>query len=117
MEECYAFGVGLLVWSLIGKGDFRVVFHSSGCGPGVLADAKMRVFERCVYFGDSCQDVLSTLGSPHKVFYKSEDKVRELIQVQDFVSVQCSLSLIPGPAFCKAGEVKLPSSVNYKCFT
>lgn len=46
-----------------------------GCGPGVLADAKMRVFERCVYFGDSCQDVLSTLGSPHKVFYKSEDKV------------------------------------------
>lgn len=44
----------------------------------MLADAKMRVFERCVYFGDSCQDVLSTLGSPHKVFYKSEDKVRAL---------------------------------------
>ncbi|OXB57887.1 hypothetical protein ASZ78_009493 [Callipepla squamata] len=36
----------------------------------------MRVFERCVYFGDSCQDVLSTLGSPHKVFYKSEDKMK-----------------------------------------
>lgn len=35
----------------------------------------MRVFERAVYFGDSCQDVLSMLGSPHKVFYKSEDKV------------------------------------------
>lgn len=48
---------------------------SAGCGPGVLADAKMRVFERSVYFGDSCQDVLSMLGSPHKVFYKSEDKV------------------------------------------
>lgn len=47
----------------------------TGCGPGVLADAKMRVFERSVYFGDSCQDVLSMLGSPHKVFYKSEDKV------------------------------------------
>lgn len=50
---------------------------SAGCGPGVLADAKMRVFERSVYFGDSCQDVLSMLGSPHKVFYKSEDKVGE----------------------------------------
>ncbi|KAL6080297.1 hypothetical protein STEG23_010418 [Scotinomys teguina] len=47
-----------------------------GCGPGVLADAKMRVFERSVYFGDSCQDVLSMLGSPHKVFYKSEDKMK-----------------------------------------
>lgn len=51
---------------------------SAGCGPGLLADAKMRVFERSVYFGDSCQDVLSMLGSPHKVFYKSEDKVREM---------------------------------------
>ncbi|XP_030366768.1 UPF0183 protein C16orf70 homolog isoform X5 [Strigops habroptila] len=50
--------------------------HPGGCGPSVLADAKMRVFERCVYFGDSCQDVLSTLGSPHKVFYKSEDKMK-----------------------------------------
>ncbi|KAL7978703.1 hypothetical protein Chor_013192 [Crotalus horridus] len=48
----------------------------SCCGPGVLADAKIRVSERCVYFGDSCQDVLSTLGSPHKVFYKSEDKMK-----------------------------------------
>uniref|UniRef100_A0A096NJA7 Phagophore assembly factor 1 n=1 Tax=Papio anubis TaxID=9555 RepID=A0A096NJA7_PAPAN len=46
------------------------------CGPGLLADAKMRVFERSVYFGDSCQDVLSMLGSPHKVFYKSEDKMK-----------------------------------------
>lgn len=51
---------------------------SAGCGPGLLADAKMRVFERSVYFGDSCQDVLSMLGSPHKVFYKSEDKVGEM---------------------------------------
>ena len=49
-----------------------------GCGPGLLADAKMRVFERSVYFGDSCQDVLSMLGSPHKVFYKSEDKVGKM---------------------------------------
>jgi hypothetical protein len=34
----------------------------------------MQVFEHSVYFGDSCQDVLSMLGSPHKVFCKSEDK-------------------------------------------
>ena len=38
----------------------------------------MQVFEILVYFGDSCQDVLSTLDSPHKVFYKSEDKMKIL---------------------------------------
>ncbi|KFW75857.1 UPF0183 protein C16orf70, partial [Manacus vitellinus] len=59
-----------------GPSGLRLRLLTAGCGPGVLADAKMRVFERCVYFGDSCQDVLSTLGSPHKVFYKSEDKMK-----------------------------------------
>ncbi|KAK3570432.1 hypothetical protein QTP86_019316 [Hemibagrus guttatus] len=49
---------------------------TAGCGPGVLADAKVRALERNIYFGDSCQDVLSALGSPHKVFYKSEDKMK-----------------------------------------
>lgn len=48
---------------------------SAGCGPGVMADAKVRSLDRSIYFGDSCQDVLGALGSPHKVFYKSEDKV------------------------------------------
>uniref|UniRef100_A0A9J8AUX8 Phagosome assembly factor 1 n=1 Tax=Cyprinus carpio carpio TaxID=630221 RepID=A0A9J8AUX8_CYPCA len=49
---------------------------TAGCGPGVLADTKVRAVERNIYFGDSCQDVLSALGSPHKVFYKSEDKMK-----------------------------------------
>eukprot|EP00096_Caligus_rogercresseyi_P006608 TRINITY_DN2321_c0_g1_i1.p1 TRINITY_DN2321_c0_g1~~TRINITY_DN2321_c0_g1_i1.p1 ORF type:complete len:430 (+),score=118.86 TRINITY_DN2321_c0_g1_i1:69-1358(+) len=31
---------------------------------------------REVYFGDSVQDVLSSLGSPAKVFYKSDDKMK-----------------------------------------
>ncbi|KAM8891502.1 phagosome assembly factor 1 isoform 2-T2 [Spinachia spinachia] len=48
----------------------------AGCGPGVMADSKVRSLERSIYFGDSCQDVLSALGSPHKVFYKSEDKMK-----------------------------------------
>ncbi|KAK1784735.1 hypothetical protein P4O66_003284 [Electrophorus voltai] len=54
----------------------RLRLLTAGCGPGVLADAKLRVLERSIYFGDSCQDVLSALGSPHKVFYKSEDKMK-----------------------------------------
>uniref|UniRef100_A0A3Q3X4R3 Uncharacterized protein n=1 Tax=Mola mola TaxID=94237 RepID=A0A3Q3X4R3_MOLML len=49
---------------------------TAGCGPGVMGDAKVRCLERNIYFGDSCQDVLSALGSPHKVFYKSEDKMK-----------------------------------------
>lgn len=48
---------------------------NAGCGPGVMADAKVKSIERSIFFGDSCQDVLGALGSPHKVFYKSEDKV------------------------------------------
>lgn len=55
---------------------------SAGSGPGVMADAKVRSLERSIYFGDSCQDVLGALGSPHKVFYKSEDKVGRLCSFQ-----------------------------------
>uniref|UniRef100_A0A3B4CI51 Uncharacterized protein n=1 Tax=Pygocentrus nattereri TaxID=42514 RepID=A0A3B4CI51_PYGNA len=54
----------------------RLRLLTAGCGPGVMADAKLRIMERSIYFGDSCQDVLSALGSPHKVFYKSEDKMK-----------------------------------------
>lgn len=48
---------------------------AAGSGVGVMADAKVRSMDRSIFFGDSCQDVLGALGSPHKVFYKSEDKV------------------------------------------
>uniref|UniRef100_A0A8B9KSD7 Uncharacterized protein n=1 Tax=Astyanax mexicanus TaxID=7994 RepID=A0A8B9KSD7_ASTMX len=54
----------------------RLRLLTAGCGPGVMADAKVRAMDRNIYFGDSCQDVLSALGSPHKVFYKSEDKMK-----------------------------------------
>lgn len=52
-----------------------------GSGASVMADAKVKFIERSIYFGDSCQDVLGALGSPHKVFYKSEDKVREPVHL------------------------------------
>ncbi|KPP75940.1 hypothetical protein Z043_104765 [Scleropages formosus] len=54
----------------------RLRLLTAGCGLGVMADAKVRTLESSIYFGDSCQDVLSALGSPHKVFYKSEDKMK-----------------------------------------
>lgn len=71
----------------------------SGCGPGVLADAKVRAVERNIYFGDSCQDVLSALGSPHKVFYKSEDKVVTLLNTIISVS-NCLFKRIPLVSAC-----------------
>uniref|UniRef100_A0A8C9VH63 Phagosome assembly factor 1 n=1 Tax=Scleropages formosus TaxID=113540 RepID=A0A8C9VH63_SCLFO len=62
----------------------RLRLLTAGCGLGVMADAKVRTLESSIYFGDSCQDVLSALGSPHKVFYKSEDKVSSLISSTPF---------------------------------
>lgn len=29
-----------------------------------------------MWFGDTCEDVLSALGAPSRVFYKAEDKMR-----------------------------------------
>lgn len=52
-----------------------VLCVNEGCGPGVMTDTKVRSLERSIFFGDSSQDVLGALGSPHKIFYKSEDKV------------------------------------------
>uniref|UniRef100_A0A8C4Z1W7 Phagosome assembly factor 1 n=1 Tax=Gadus morhua TaxID=8049 RepID=A0A8C4Z1W7_GADMO len=49
---------------------------TAGSAPGLMADAKVRSVERKIFFGDSCQDVMGALGSPNKVFYKSEDKMK-----------------------------------------
>uniref|UniRef100_A0A3P8X254 Phagosome assembly factor 1 n=1 Tax=Cynoglossus semilaevis TaxID=244447 RepID=A0A3P8X254_CYNSE len=54
----------------------RLRLLTAACGPGVMADSKVRPIEKSIFFGDSCQDVLGALGSPHKVFYKSEDKMK-----------------------------------------
>ncbi|KAF4526399.1 hypothetical protein B566_EDAN012690 [Ephemera danica] len=45
-------------------------------GPSRLLDPKKQSLTREVMFGDSCQSVLSALGAPSRVFYKSEDKMR-----------------------------------------
>ncbi|XP_049578788.1 phagosome assembly factor 1 isoform X3 [Syngnathus scovelli] len=54
----------------------KFLLLSAGFNPGVMGDAKVMSFERKIYFGDCCQKVLGALGSPHKVFYKSEDKMK-----------------------------------------
>uniref|UniRef100_UPI00358EC140 phagosome assembly factor 1 isoform X2 n=1 Tax=Myxine glutinosa TaxID=7769 RepID=UPI00358EC140 len=71
----YAEGVDVLcdAYGPIGL-KFRLL--TAGCGPVMRVDNKLQTFQRCVYLGDHCQDVVSNIGSPHKVFYKSEDKMR-----------------------------------------
>ena len=39
-------------------------------------EPRLRRFSSCLAFGDSTQDVLSALGSPSRVFYKTEDKMK-----------------------------------------
>lgn len=39
-------------------------------------EQKKQCFTREIYFGDTCQDVTASIGSPSRVFYKSEDKMR-----------------------------------------
>lgn len=39
-------------------------------------DQKKQCFTKELYFGDTCQDVTSSLGSPNCIFYKSEDKMK-----------------------------------------
>ncbi|KAH9372862.1 phagosome assembly factor 1 isoform X2 [Haemaphysalis longicornis] len=46
-----------------------------------LSGPVQKKLTRCVYFGDSVQDVVWALGSPNKVFYKEEDKMK--IHAQD----------------------------------
>ncbi|XP_064640713.1 phagosome assembly factor 1-like isoform X2 [Lineus longissimus] len=53
---------------------FTVV--TEGIGPGKLAELRKKTLEREVSFGSSCQDILSALGCPNKVFYKAEDKMK-----------------------------------------
>ncbi|XP_026466305.1 UPF0183 protein CG7083-like isoform X2 [Ctenocephalides felis] len=43
--------------------------------PRILEPRKKKI-TRELLFGDSCQDVASSLGAPSRVFYKSEDKMR-----------------------------------------
>ncbi|XP_046378450.1 phagosome assembly factor 1-like [Haliotis cracherodii] len=54
----------------------KFLLVTEGSGAGKLLDPRKRPIERIVRFGDSCQDVISALGCPSKVFYKSEDKMK-----------------------------------------
>lgn len=73
--NCYAESVKVLNSSGKVTGlQFQLV--GEGNEYGKLHELRKKVVERTVSFGDTCQDVMSCLGSPCKVFYKSEDKMR-----------------------------------------
>ncbi|UYV60720.1 C16orf70, partial [Cordylochernes scorpioides] len=45
-------------------------------GPSKMVELKKQIITREIYFGDSAQRVLGLIGSPSKVFYKAEDKMK-----------------------------------------
>jgi len=45
-------------------------------GAGRFPDIRKDVFERTVLLGDTCEDVLSALGCPNRVYYKEEEKMK-----------------------------------------
>ena len=54
----------------------RVRLKVTGTSPTALEQSAYQTVEREIFFGDSCQDILVALGSPSKIFFKSEDKMR-----------------------------------------
>ncbi|XP_046474279.1 PHAF1 protein CG7083 isoform X1 [Neodiprion pinetum] len=52
------------------------LFTEGGSATRVLLEPKKHRFTKEVWFGDSCEDVLSALGAPSRVFFKAEDKMR-----------------------------------------
>ncbi|XP_071957563.1 phagosome assembly factor 1-like [Antedon mediterranea] len=54
--------------------ELQLLVEASGFGKGM--DSRKNDVNRVVRFGESCQDVMTALGCPSKIFYKSEDKMR-----------------------------------------
>lgn len=85
------------VWPRVGDivsvragGDGIEFFSATAGGPHhAVASAVVR-------FGDSCQDVIATLGAPERIFYKAEDKMR-----------------IHSAPLTKGATARLPPSADY----
>lgn len=45
-------------------------------GSARVLETRKQTMQRDVWFGDSVQDVVSSLGAPNRVFFKSEDKMK-----------------------------------------
>lgn len=73
--NCYVDCLEVLREHNVTKG-LKFILFTEGNGPGKLLDPRKKMVERIVRFGDSPNDVISALGCPEKVFYKSEDKMK-----------------------------------------
>ncbi|KAK3086507.1 hypothetical protein FSP39_019366, partial [Pinctada imbricata] len=73
--NCFVDCIEVLREENVTKG-LKCILVTEGNGPGKVLDPKKKVVERIVHFGDSSQDVVSALGSPSRVFYKAEDKMK-----------------------------------------
>ncbi|CAB0039930.1 unnamed protein product [Trichogramma brassicae] len=58
------------------KGIKMNLFTEGSSSSRVLLEPKKINLTKEVWFGDTCEDVLSALGAPSRVFFKAEDKMR-----------------------------------------
>lgn len=54
----------------------KLYLNVEALGASKLLEMTKQTIVRVVKFGDSCQEVTGALGSPNKVFYKAEDKMK-----------------------------------------
>ncbi|XP_076470414.1 phagosome assembly factor 1-like [Babylonia areolata] len=54
----------------------KVTMITEDTDVGKDEESRKKVMEKEVLFGHSCQEVMSNLGAPSKVFFKSEDKMK-----------------------------------------
>lgn len=73
--NCFLEHLEVLRDNNITKG-IKCIIITEGNGQVKLTDPRKKVIEKVVRFDDSAQEVLTMLGSPSKVFYKSEDKMK-----------------------------------------
>ncbi|XP_058793462.1 PHAF1 protein CG7083 [Phymastichus coffea] len=52
------------------------LFMEGSSGSRLVLEPKRHNLTKEVWFGDTCEDVLSALGAPSRVFFKAEDKMR-----------------------------------------
>lgn len=57
-----------------GTRGLRMQLYTEGSARAL--EPRKQCMTREIFFGDSCQDVVSNLGSPNRVFFKSEDKMK-----------------------------------------
>lgn len=76
LAKCYSDTVQLVQGEAGTVNGLKVTLYGESGSPSKHSEVRKSVIVEKVLFGDSCQDVMSALGAPCKVYYKDEDKMK-----------------------------------------